>query len=183
LIHDTEILDRLSAIDPIRFDGEVFRSTRKNLDPLVSSTSGGRWAPKDGPAVLYTSTEPDGALAESAFHWSQFTPLPSKPMALHRLGVSTGNTLRLLRADLTGLDVDWNRYREADYERTQEIGSAVSFLECDGLLVPSARWDCENLVIFTDNHDYSQRLEVLHTEEVDWVGWARLNRILPSNPA
>ena len=40
------------------------------------------------------------------------------------------------------------RYESVNYHRTQEIGAAVAFLGCDGLMVPSARWDCENLVLF-----------------------------------
>ena len=74
------------------------------------------------------------------------------------------------------------RYGETDYERTQEIGAAVAFLECDGLLSPSARWSCENLVLFMDNHAQDNRLETLDTEEVDWIEWARSNGLLPENP-
>jgi hypothetical protein len=39
-----------------------------------------------------------------------------------------------VRADLCG---------ELAYERTQAIGDAAYFLGFDGLLVPSARWDCQ----------------------------------------
>ena len=60
-----------------------------------------------------------------------------------------------------------------DHRRTQEIGAAVAFLDHDGLIVPSARWDCENLVIFTDNHHPSAELTVRRSEEVDWQAWAR----------
>ncbi|MBA2593327.1 MAG: RES family NAD+ phosphorylase [Pseudomonadota bacterium] len=144
MIHDLDLLDRLSAFDPIKFGGEVFRATRKSLDPLTPSTSGGRWAPKDGPAVLYMSTEGEGALAEIAFHWSQFYPLPSKPAALHRIGLTARRTMRLLRADLVDLGVDWARYGEMSYERSQVIGAAAAFLERDGLLAPSARWSLRN---------------------------------------
>lgn len=178
MIHDPELLDRLSAFEPIMFSGEVFRATRKSLDPLTPSTSGGRWAPKDGPAVLYMSTERDGALAEIAFHWSQFFPLPSKPVALHRIGLTTRRTIRLLRADLINLGVDWARYDEISYERSQAIGAAVAFLECDGLLTPSARWSCETVVLFLDNHVPDNRLEVLDTEAVDWLTWAKANNLL-----
>ncbi len=182
MIHDPDILDRLSAFEPIRYDGEVFRAARKSLDPLAPSISGGRWVPKDGPAVLYTSAERDGALSETAFHLSQFSPLPSKPIALHRIGLTTRTTLRLLRADLIDLGVDWDQYNETDYARTQEIGAAISFLECDGLLAPSARWSCENLILFMDNHAQDYRLEALNTEEVDWIEWARTNKLLPEQP-
>ena len=182
MIHDPDILDRLSAFEPIRYDGEVFRATRKSLDPLAPSISGGRWAPKEGAAVLYTSAERDGALAETTFHLSQFSPLPSKPIALHRIGLTTRTTLRLLRADLIDLGVDWDRYNETDYARTREIGAAISFLECDGLFAPSARWSCENLILFMDNHTRDYRLEALNTEEVDWIEWARTNKLLLEQP-
>jgi hypothetical protein len=33
----------------------------------------------------------------------------------------------------------------------QEIGAAVEFLGCDGLIAPCARWDCENLMLFPDS--------------------------------
>ena len=136
MIHDPKLLDLLSAFDPIEFGGEVFRATRKSLDPLAPSTSGGRWAPKDGPAVLYMSTERDGALAEITFHLRQFYPLPSKIAALYRIGLTARRTMRLLRADLVDLGVDWARYGEINYERSQAIGAAVAFLEYDGLLAP-----------------------------------------------
>ena len=180
MIHDPDLLDRLGAFDPIQFEGEVFRATRKSLDPLTPSTSGGRWAPKDGPAVLYMSTERDGALAEIAFHWSQFSPLPTKPAALHRIALTTRRTLRLLRAELIDLGVDWARYGEINYEHTQAIGAAVAFLECDGLLAPSARWSGDTLALFMDNHVPDNRLEILVTEEVDWLKWASTNNLLPS---
>ena len=71
---------------------------------------------------------------------------------VHHLKVSADRTLRLLRGSLEELGVDMERYSGRSYQRMQEIGAAVAFLECDGLLVPCARWDCENLVLFTENH-------------------------------
>jgi len=175
VIHDLELVDRLSAFSPLPFDGQVFRATRKSLDPLAPSVIGGRWAPKEeGISILYTSCEKDGALAELAFHWGQLDPLPSKPASLHRIALTTGKTLRLLRADLESLGVDWTRYSEINNERTQKIGAAVAFLGCDGLIAPSARWNCENLMLFTEHHRLDNNdLRVLSTEEVDWLTWAR----------
>jgi RES domain-containing protein len=173
VIHDPALLERLSAFAPERFDGEVFRATRRSLDPLAASTSGGRWAPKGLVPVLYTSLLREGALAEISYQWSQLTPPPSRPALLHRLGVSAERRLRLLRADLEALDVDMKRYESVNYHCTQEIGAAVAFLGCDGLLVPSARWSCENLIIFTENHPLTSKLEVLSSEEIDWRNWAQ----------
>ena len=78
-------------------------------------------------------------MAELASHWLQFSPFPSRPASLHRISLSTQKSLRLLRSDLETLGVDWERYSEMNYERTQQIGAAVAFLECDGLIAPSAR--------------------------------------------
>jgi RES domain-containing protein len=185
LIHDPELLERLSAFPTASFDGEAFRATPMSLDPLTPSTRGGRWAPTGEVSVLYTSKEREGALAEIAFHWGQLTPLPSKPAALHRLRLTTRRTLRLIQTDLVSLGVDLGAYRSVNYVRTQVIGAAVAFLERDGLIIPSARWDCENLVLFTDNHDLGDRLEVAETEAVDWRAWARERQLFdePDSPA
>ena len=173
MIHDRNLLDRLGAFAPISFDGEVFRTTRLGLDPLTGSYAGGRWAPRASAQVLYTSLEREGALAEIAFHLAQLSPPPSKPIMVHRLRTTTRATVRLLRADLEVLAVDGAGYESMNYGRTQAIGAAVAFLGCDGLVVPSARWSCENLVMFLDNHRLQQVLELGQSEEVDWLAWAK----------
>ena len=173
MIHDPRLIDLLSRVPTQSFAGDVFRATRRSLDPTTPSTSGGRWTPPDGPAVLYTSFERDGALAEIAFHWGRFTPRPSKPALVHNLGVQSDRTLKLLRTDLNTLGVEPARFEEPNYKRTQEIGAVVAFIGCDGLIVPSARWKCENLILFTDNLSLNISLEVKHVEEVDWQAWAQ----------
>ena len=126
MLHDPVLLEQLSNLKAERFEGEVFRATRRSLDPLAASTSGGRWAPKGLVPVLYTSLLREGALAEISFHWSQLTPWPSRPAVIHRLGVVAERRLRLLRADLEGLDVDMKLYGQVNYHRTQAIGAAVA---------------------------------------------------------
>ena len=172
MIHDQDLLARLEAFAPESFDGEVFRATRPGLDPLTASVAGGRWSQKDDAPTLYTSLDRDGAIAEMAFHLSQLTPVPRKPILLNRLAVATSKTLRLLRTDLIELGVDWERFAEVDYGRAREIGAAVAFLECDGLLAPSARWDCENLILFPLNHRFEDKFELVKTQEVNWIDWA-----------
>lgn len=179
--HDRGLLDRLCALPTEQYDGEVFRAVGMAADPLAASVSGGRWAPPAGESVdvsvLYTSLEREGALAEVASYLLLLTPLPSKPLKVARLAVSTARTLRLARASLEDLGVDLARYGERDYGRTQEIGAALAFLEMDGLLAPSARWRCDNLTIFVLNH-FGGRLELIDSEIVDWRAWAREERLL-----
>jgi hypothetical protein len=69
--------------------------------------------------------ERDGALAEVAAYLTLLTPLPSKPLKVSRLGISTMKTLRLARASLEELGVEMARYGERDYGRTQRIGAAA----------------------------------------------------------
>lgn len=173
MIHDHDLIDRLGALPTIAFSGDVFRATRQNLDPTTPTSSGGRWSIKTGTAVLYTSLERDGSLAEIAFHWGRMTPINTKPVLVHRLAVETQRTLRLARADLGKLGVDMDRFGSLAYERTKEIGAAAAFIELDGLIVPSARWDCEHLVLFPENLGLEVTIAVVASEEVDWLAWAR----------
>lgn len=178
MIHDQDLVDQLSKLPQERFAGEVFRVTGISADPLAFSLHGGRWAPPthDGVdvPVLYTSMERDGALAEVVSYLMDLIPMPSHPLKVSRLRVSAAKMLRLVRIDLERLGVDMARYGERDYDRTQKIGAAVNFLGLDGLLTPSARWQCDNLVIFQSNHPLGEHLEVVDVESsVDWHAWAR----------
>jgi hypothetical protein len=94
---------------------------------------------------------------------------------IHRLRATTRAAIRLLRADFADLGVKDVDYDSVNYRCTQAIGAAAAFLECDGLLVPSARWACENLVIRMDNHRLEETLECERSEIVDWLAWARLH--------
>ena len=185
MIHAKELLDRLGRLPRIEFGAEVFRATRVGLEPLTASTRGGRWSPRDvlggteSVATLYTSCVKEGALAELAFHYSQLTPFPSKPVRVHRLRLATQKTLRVLQGDLVSLGVVWADYQTLDYVKTQQIGAAVAFLgSCDGLIAPSARWKCENLMLFPTNHAFERELRVLDSEEIALKEWARQHDFL-----
>lgn len=172
MIHDRELLDRLDGLPKEAFSGHAFRTTRQNLDPLVSSTSGGRWMPNGAAAILYTSLQREGSLAEISFHWSRLSPRPTKPVVVHTLGIGTYRTLKLVRADLLSLGVPEDVYLTMNLTRTQEIGAAVEFLGCDGLIAPSARWPCDNLMLFPNSMGDRASVELLSSESVDWVRWA-----------
>lgn len=178
MIHDPDLLDRLEALPKESFGGNVFRGTRQSLDPLASSYSGGRWMRRDGAGVLYTSLAREGALAEISFHWGQLTPRPSKPVVLHALRVVAHRTLKLVRADLAALGVPDSDYGAINLPRTQEIGAAVEFLGCDGLIAPCARWPCDNLILFPDRMGMDATLEVVTSEPVDWITWATAHGVI-----
>jgi hypothetical protein len=77
------------------------------------------------------------------------------------------------KRNYNALGIDKDRFAEPNYSRTQEIGAAVAFVGYDALIVPSARWQCENLILFGDNLSMDLNLHVLDYEEVDWLQWMR----------
>ncbi len=120
--------------------------------------------------------EREGALAELVSLLADQTPIPGpREFKVTRLAVSTSKALRLVRTDLVNLGVDIDHYGARDYVRTQEIGSTLAWLGLDGLIAPSARWPCENLMIFTDNHALTERLDSIDEEFVEWRAWAEKN--------
>ena len=183
MFHDQDLVERLAGLSVERFDGEVFRATRIGADPTRPSISGGRWAlppeSEAGARVLYTSFERDGAIAEVASFLAELTPIPGpRPIKITRLHVSTARTIRLARTDLSTLGVDLDRYGERDYALTQKIGAALVFLDIDGLIAASARWSCDNLMIFGANHALSERLESIDEEQIEWRAWAEAHGLI-----
>jgi RES domain-containing protein len=184
--HDIELVDALSAKTAEPFKASVFRATRLGGVPEAFSTSGGRWSPPDSyqtVPVLYTSLSRDGAISEVASYLSLLRPRPTKPIAIHSLEVTATSVVKLTMDELAELGVDVRAFSDRPYVwpprgsvlRTQEIGAVLNFLEHDGLMVPSARWDCQNLIVFGDNHDLGESLTVVEVEDVDWVAWTELN--------
>ncbi|MGH7032142.1 MAG: RES family NAD+ phosphorylase [Stellaceae bacterium] len=173
--HDRALLDALEAIEAERFSDEVWRVVRQGRDALRGSAAGGRWSPPGEFEVLYTSLSRAGALAEIGYRLSLEPIWPSRIRHdLHRIGARTARSLHFARvAELVPLGVDAAKYGSFDYSVTQAIAAAARFLEFDGLIVPSARYDCANIVLFLDRASDGNRLELLGTEDVDWEAWRK----------
>lgn len=182
--HDRALLDALEAIDAESFSGEIWRVVRKGRDALRGSAAGGRWSPPGEFEVLYTSLDRAGALAEIGYRLSLEPIWPSRIRhELHRIGARTTRSLRFARvAELVPLGVDASKYESFDYSATQAIAAAARFLEFDGLIVPSARYDCANIVLFLDRLGDGNRLELLGTEDVDWEAWRKERRATETRP-
>lgn len=168
---DLQLLDLLDAHKGVSFEGEVWRIVRDGIDVLQGYPAKARWDPGTFD-VLYASLEREGALAEIHFHLSQQPVFPSKLRSrLYRIAVRTRRTLKLANLEaIEGLGVSAESYAGLTYARTQEIGDAAAFLGFDGILAPSARHACQNLIIFCDRFSPSD-LTVLGSEPVDWAAW------------
>jgi RES domain-containing protein len=171
-VHDRAILDALDAMTPTRFDNTVWRITRAGHGATRGSAANGRWSPGGTVEVLYTSLEREGALAEIGYRLSLEPVWPSRfQHEIHELSAQSERTLEFADiASLGPLGVDVSRYESFDYTATQALAAAVHFWEFDGLLVPSARHNSANLVLFMDR-GLSGSVEVTSTEPVDWAAW------------
>ncbi len=94
---DNRLIDAIEAIDPVVFEGNVWRLVRDGRDPLICSASGGRW--DDGTFdVLYTSLARSGALEEMRFHLMRGQPvMPSKvKYRMFEIELSLGRALQCM---------------------------------------------------------------------------------------
>ena len=177
---DSRLLDALEAHAPESIASQVWRVVRDGRDPLQCSAVGGRWDDRTFD-VLYTSTMADGAIAEMYFHLARGLPVfPSQVRyRLFELHVTLGACLRLDSLDVLsslGLEVsafDQMSYaeREHEYPRTQEIAEAAYFLGCDSLIVPSARSQCTNRIVFCDPAGPDAVEVVKDHDLIDWERW------------
>ena len=170
---DLKLLDLLDTYEGVSFEGEVWRIVREDRNPLLGYPAGARWDPGSFD-VLYTSLEREGALEEIHFHLTRQPVFPSKIRSvLHRIMVRTQRTLRIANiAELSTLGIIPESYSSLSYESTQEIGDAAAFLGFDGILAPSARWPCHNLVLFTERFTPAD-LSIASSEPVDWDDWKK----------
>ncbi len=173
IARDLDLLDALDGHTGVSFQGEVWRVVREARDPLQASATKARWDPGTFD-VLYTALEREGALEEIYFHLSRQPVFPSKMRSvLHQISVHTTRTLRLADlAALAELGVATDTYGSFDYSRTQEIADAADFLGFDGIIAPSARWPCQNLILFMDKFTPDD-FTVVASEPVDWTQWQK----------
>lgn len=181
-VRDNDLIDALEEADAEPFEGSVWRVVREGKDPCLCGNPGGRWDDRTFD-VLYTATDRDGAIAEMYFHLSRGQPvIPSKVRyKTFQLSVSLSRLLALPSLDhLSKFGYDVSTFgqlsyddREHEYPRTQDIAETAHFLEYDGILVPSARWNCANIVFFCDQLPVGA-LEVANDHGlIDWSAWTR----------
>ena len=173
---DDRLLDLVGGIEQKPFDGPDWRVVRTGRDVLDGSRGSGRWNTSDM-SVLYCAADPDGALAEINFHLSMGQSVfPSRMRHdLFELAAKAHRTLVLAdMAQLKRLGIEENRYRELLYDRTQEIAAAAAFLGFDGLIVPSARWICQNIILFLDAIDLEE-IRTISSRPIDWPAWRQAN--------
>lgn len=177
LVHDRAILDILDNLEPENFTGTVWRTTWKGRDPLLGGKGGGRWSPKNNIEALYTSLDKDVSLAELYYHLSRAPIFSSRIVVLNELHIDKVEILNLSEGKvLENLGIPDAKSNIIDLKVSQAIGAAVNFLEYQGILVPSARGDGINLMLFTDRLDLDSSIEVINEEDINWPAWREQNK-------
>ncbi len=181
-VRDSKLIDALEEADGEVFEGSVWRVVRENKDPCMCGSPGGRWDDRTFD-VLYTATERDGAIAEMYFHLSRGQPvIPSRVRyKIFEISISLSRLLILPTLDqLAKLEFDVGTFgqlsfddKEQEYPRAQDIAETAHFLDYDGILVPSARWNCTNMVVFCDQLP-AGAIEVIKDHGfIVWSAWKR----------
>ena len=131
------------------WQGTVYRHMFGSHPPARSNTTGARWNALGNDAI-YTSCERETALAEAEYYISLQPLRPKAKRVLYTIRVSLANALDLTSPGLLHrLAIGEDVLSGPDHEPCRLIGSAVTLLGYDGLLVPSARRvGGTNLVIY-----------------------------------
>ena len=153
LERDPELLERLEGCAQRPFEDTVFRVAWADASPTQgSSVARGRWnSPGSGFEVLNTSLTSECAAAEFEAFWSLFEQRPDRPALNWTVKVRLERVVELDFEQLEELGVRRSDYEGRDYSRTQEVSDGLNYLGCDGLIVPSARHEGRNLVVYIQN--------------------------------
>lgn len=166
-IHDPELLDALERLGSEALENAtVWRHMFNDNPPELSNTRGARWNPA-GLAAIYTSEHRETAIAEGQ-HAMDMQPIrPTAKRFVYELRVSAKKALRIRRSDLPTLGLAESDLESTDFSACQRVGAHAAFLEYDAIIVPSARADGANIVIFVNELAADAVFERVDQEEVN----------------
>lgn len=166
MIHRPELLDALQHAHAGPLDLTAWRHMFGGNPPDKENTAGARWNPS-GVAAIYLSLTRDGAIAEGDH---AIAVQPFRPRArryVYPIAVTLSDALDLRdETSLANVGLSLAEIGSDDLSACQEVGAAADWLECDGLLVPSARSASANLVIYPANRSPHAVFESGDGEEI-----------------
>lgn len=167
MLFDQDLLDALEALDPQSWEGNAWRFVLGDTDPFQPNTRGARWNPPDT-AALYTSLTRATVLAELDHVRELQTPaLRRELFVLHKIRTHLTKMLDLTdRTLLETLGVGNAELASDDHAFCRRVGGAAAWLGYDGILVPSARSDGANLVVFVNMQQPDLPLDLINSERV-----------------
>jgi len=169
VIYEPALLDRLEQLGSDEWEGVVWRHMFGSYPPSRQNTGGARWNPREV-AAIYTSLDRDTALAEAVYRISLEPFRPKVKRTFYRIKLRLQRVVDLTdRSVLAKLGVTQTELAADLSPICRKVGGAVAWLGNDGLLVPSARAEGTNLVIYPGDDDDSADdydFEVVGSEEI-----------------
>jgi RES domain-containing protein len=164
---NADIVRKLESLPVKEWSGTVYRHMFGDLRPDRENTRGARWNPPETPAI-YSSLERKTAVAEGK-QLADLHPIePSVERKIYTIKVRLSRVI-----DLS----DWNVLRELgverelfdadDYTATQLVGGSAEWLGCDGMIVPSAREEGFNLVVFPRKAEITDYFDAVYVEVLE----------------
>lgn len=165
-IHDPDLLDAIERLGSEALDDvTVWRHMFNDNPPELSNTRGARWNPA-GLAAIYTSEDRTTAIAEGQ-HAIDVQPLrPRARRFVYELRVSARKVLRIGPDDFAAIGLDPSDLLAPDFAACQRVGAHAAFLGYDALIVPSARSEGSNVVIFINELAADALFERVSQEEI-----------------
>lgn len=165
-IHDPDLLDAIESLGAEALhERTVWRHMFNDNPPELANTTGARWNPA-GTAAIYTSEERDTAIAEGQ-HAIDSQPLrPKARRYVYELRVSAAKALRIKAEDLPALGLTPDDLTSSDFSACQRVAEHAVFLEYDVVIVPSARADGTNVVIFVNELSADAVFETVNCDQI-----------------
>lgn len=150
---DPRLLDVLESKRINGWKGLAYRIVIGDTSPLRANSRGARWNPPNIDA-LYTSLEREAAEREFEYLINTQPVRITKPAILYELDVSISTVIDLGDlSELGPIGFTVTALLSEEWSTAQEVGGAVSWLGDVGLIVPSARSDSHNLVVYVNNQE------------------------------
>ncbi|MGF1617580.1 MAG: RES family NAD+ phosphorylase [Acidimicrobiia bacterium] len=170
---ELELLDAIEGADIGPWQGTAWRQVFEGTPPLRPNQRGARWNPQDTEA-LYCALDPLTASAEIDYLVSRQSIPITRPRVTYELGVGLERVADLstdAALQTVGLSIDAIRANGID--ECRHIGSACAWLGFDGILVPSARNDGINLVVFVTNLGPDNAVEIVAQDPPSSSGYSQ----------
>lgn len=167
MIFDRKTIELLEGFRQASWEGVVFRHMFGEIPPDRENITGARWNPAQIPAI-YASLGQEVAVAEADYYISLQPLRPRAKRKIYRINVQLDSVLDLSNWEtLANFGLNKESFNTIEHSACQLIGGAVEWLGHDGLLVPSARANGINLVIFPNRQKVNYRFEVFNYIELE----------------
>lgn len=161
MVFPPKLLDEIQKLSPEKWSGHAYRHIFGSGAIDAANTRGARWNPPDT-AALYVSLTFDGAVAEGD-HTIEVQPFPIRAKrTVYEVSLDLAAVIDISTPEvLLALGISADDLVDDDLEACQVVGGACAWTQADGILVPSARSDATNLVVFPTWKSADAKFEVI----------------------